>query len=279
MTGEPTHPYPPRYWWLKRISALVILILLLLTVLRIWWGYDAEKKLDALIASLHAAGEKILPEDFNSPPIPDSENAADYLNRAAAAINLNAEPPAASNMFYPGYLPMPAEWYAVAGKAVAANQTPLQLTRQARQHRPVDWKIHFASPTNLFSILPRLNPQRELANLLADTALEEHLTGNDSEAIETIRDLFAQSDALDQRPILISHLVAIGIRALGLHRLQLIAPGLRLADDPSPAPTTQPTTPVQRRQVQDLINLLLASDSSGLQFALQGERMLVMDSV
>src|SRR5262245_42071518 len=61
---EPAYPYPPRYWWLTRLSALVVLLGLALAGLRWWWGNHADRKMDAVIAAAHARGEKILVADY-----------------------------------------------------------------------------------------------------------------------------------------------------------------------------------------------------------------------
>ncbi len=281
-TGSETAvAYPPRYWWLRRIALGFALLILLLGLVRLWWGYDAKARLDAAIAEIRAGGEPILPDDFVFPAVPDRENAAYYLKQAAAALNSAAEPPAETNMEY-SYAPLPAEWFEVARKAVEGNQPSLKLLREARRHTKVDWGLKFKTPV-FNAMMPGLNSQRHLANLLGDTAVYEHFTGNDAAALEHIRDIFAAADALDQQPILVSHLVAGGVRALALHRLQVIAPGIRLADDPSPAtaPSTRPAVPAQRAQVQALIALLLdlRSQQEGMRRALQGERMMQVDSI
>ena len=51
----------------------------------LWWGHEAQRRLDAEIAAIRARGEPILIEDFTVQPVPDSENAALLLRKAAAA--------------------------------------------------------------------------------------------------------------------------------------------------------------------------------------------------
>ena len=45
-------PVPPRYWWLKRILVAVGVLVLLLVVFRLWWGWEAQRRLDAKIAEV-----------------------------------------------------------------------------------------------------------------------------------------------------------------------------------------------------------------------------------
>lgn len=274
---EPRIAYPPRYWWLKRICAGCVLLLAVLAGARAWWGYDADRRMKAAIAAIRARGEPILPEDFQSSPLADADNAVTYLKLAGAAYNPAAEPPVSTNMSYTD-APLPAEWFVVARKAIEGNQASLRHLREARNHRQVDWGVKPTVAT-VPLIFPRLDQQRALACLLGDSALYEHLNGNDAQAMEQLRDLLAMSDASDQGPFVVCHLVSIGIDTLGMHRLALIATRLRVADDPSPAPATKPVTPAQRSQVREMIALLLDSaKNKQLGRALAAERaMLVAD--
>ena len=92
-TVEPTvEPIPPRYWWLKRIGVAVGLLLVALFALRLWWGWEANRRLQAEIDRIIAAGEPIYPEDFDpKEDIPDDQNAARFLTAAEQAIRLTPE--------------------------------------------------------------------------------------------------------------------------------------------------------------------------------------------
>lgn len=58
-------PFPPRYWWLKRIVLAYALLFVALLILRLWWGHVAHNRLETEIAKYKAAGEPIEPEDFD----------------------------------------------------------------------------------------------------------------------------------------------------------------------------------------------------------------------
>ncbi|MBU0617471.1 MAG: hypothetical protein KKI02_07125, partial [Planctomycetes bacterium] len=79
-------PIPPRYWWLKRILLAVGVLILALSALRWWWGCEAERRLQAKIDEYRAAGQPVTIEDFQFPPVPDEDNAAHFLMKAAEAI-------------------------------------------------------------------------------------------------------------------------------------------------------------------------------------------------
>src|SRR3989304_269656 len=91
-TIEPTvEPIPPRYWWLKRIAAVAGILLVVLFALRLGWGWEANRRLQAEIDKIIAAGEPIYPEDFDpKEDIPDEQNAARLLIGADEAISFTS---------------------------------------------------------------------------------------------------------------------------------------------------------------------------------------------
>lgn len=284
---ESPEPYPPRYWWLKRILLGSALLLGLLVAARLIWGWDADRRMREEIAAIQAAGEPILPEDFSIERVPDAENYAIPYQRAMTILSSTNNSPRNGDMMWPSYLPYPAAWYSDAQIAIAQNAGAFAPLREARQHQKVDWNINwpelFASGiNNLVNKLMPFNQSRVMANLVADTAEYRHLEGNDAEALELIRDILAAADALDQQPILISHLVATGIDSLAVSALQIIAPGIRLTPEQTTSGTTQPHAhfPARREQVQELITLLLdPTHGDGWRKALYAERSLVPPSI
>ena len=55
---------PPRFWWLKRITCAGIAYMIFLLAVRLWWGWEAQRRLDAAIEERRAAGQPVLLEDF-----------------------------------------------------------------------------------------------------------------------------------------------------------------------------------------------------------------------
>ncbi|MFH1745907.1 MAG: hypothetical protein ABIG44_02570, partial [Planctomycetota bacterium] len=84
--ADEVRPIPPRYWWLKRLALATLVLLLILIAVRIWWGWYAERRLEALIAEYHAAGQPVLLEDYAEEPVPDDENAAKCYQEAHTAF-------------------------------------------------------------------------------------------------------------------------------------------------------------------------------------------------
>jgi hypothetical protein len=278
-SSEPALAYPPRFWWLKRIAIAGALVLVALAGLRWWWGIKSAKLLATEIAAFHARGEPILPEDFAAPQVPDADNGAFYLKQAGEAVDDSAPAPAASNVNYPDYLPFPNFWIPMAQKAVAASRKSLQLAREARRHPQVNWGVKYSTPA-FAVLLSHLNVQRNLANLLGDAAVYEHLQHDDAAALDHIEDLLFQVRAIDQEPFLINHLVAAGVQALANHRIELIAPGLTISDGTAPTTASQ-ARPASRAQVRRIIARLLdeQADRDALQRTFRGEQMEQFDTL
>ncbi len=273
---EPTHPYPPRYWWLKRLTVLGLIVVVGTACLRVWWGRVAERELERVVAELRGRGEPVWPEDFGPTDLPDEQNAAVLLRAATEALDRNSEPPSATNMSYNHYPPFPRRWHRVADSAMGANEKALELARRARGMPRADWRVTISRPA-FQVVLTHLNQSRQLAYLLADAAVHAHVNGDDAEAIERCRDVLALARAVDQQPFLVSHLVSIGIAAVGYNRIELIATDLHVN---STGATTAPRTGATPAQVRALIDEILARDDpAALPRALQSERMATLDTI
>ena len=76
---EPTGPYPPRFWWLKRILLLLSLLVAILLVLRAVAVHRAQRQLDQEVAALKARGQPVQWSDIHQAILPDDQNAAVIL--------------------------------------------------------------------------------------------------------------------------------------------------------------------------------------------------------
>jgi hypothetical protein len=275
---EVDYPYPPRFRWLKRLVVVYLVIAAALVGVRIWWGKLAQKKLDAGIAAIRATGEPALVDDLNRDKVPDADNAAYYYRLAITKLNPNVLSPAASNYTYNGYPPFSRKWFAMSEASAKANQGAFDLVREARKHPRVQWSSTYASPL-ITVILPHLNGMRDLANHVGDNALLKHFSGDDADAIESIKDIWATAHATEQQSFLITHLVAVGIRALALDRFEVIARDLTIAGR---SPTTRPTDhPATRKQVDELLAMILDDDAerAAAAHAYAGERLFQIDAI
>ena len=292
---EPHWPYPPRRWWLKRLTLGFVLLVVALGGLRAWWGREADRRLRRTLDAIAANGHPVRAADLNAPPVPDELNAAVYLNRAAAAVVPGVDSPSSSALEYNAYPPYPQQWHALSDASVKANGMAYVLSRRARAYDQSNWGTLISTPT-VAARLPHLNQTRHLANIVSDAALRAHLHGDDATALETVRDVRHQARVVSRERFLISYLVGIGVESVGLYKLQIIATGLRIGADengmpPTPGtagatallPTTQPAgqpRPATRAQVGQLIAELLDEEEwqQGVKRALADERANLLDT-
>ncbi len=266
-------PIPPRYYWLKRFSLAFAGLIVFLFVLRLWWGWEAHRRLQAEIDRIRASGEPIFPEDFDPPQkIPDDQNAALALIKAAQQITTTVE----QDEIISGLVKLPEitpeQWNLIADFETN-NRASLDLIRQARLKTTVDWGVRFGSPTVWVTnaIIPNLTPQRRLCRVLCAVAVSNHKAGNDAIAIDTLRDVLFLSTALDQMPSIISRLTASAIDAMAVSRLEFCTPDL-IVDQPSGA---------DRSLVDALIGDLLDEEAlrHALRRAMYAERMYQLNTI
>lgn len=274
--GE-TRPVPPRYWWLKRVLLTTGVLAVALVVLRLWWGWEAERRWQARIAEYRAAGEPVTIAEHQPPPIPDGENAAVLLEKAAKTLCSATPRPVEIIDFYPSR-ELALQWSDVLGRVIAAHTESLELARQARQRWRADWRLQLRSPL-LNAPLPPLSQQRQLSRLLVAAACYQHaVTRDDAAAVETLRDLVGQTRALHQmRAFLIAHLVGITVQANAVYAVEELTPALRIG-----AGQLAPTDgqPARAEQVRALIAELLdeADARESWLWAFYGERLIAMDT-
>ncbi|MCH7596425.1 MAG: hypothetical protein IID35_07685 [Planctomycetes bacterium] len=266
---------PPRYWWLKRLLIGGGVLLLALLVLRTWWGFVAQRRLDAQIAVYVARGEPIYPEDFDTEPIPDDQNAAKFLKDAAAALNLTMEQNDNVGQWY-RHAEKVADHLDEIRKMVDAHAPALQLLRKARHAPLTNWDTKFRTPV-MSTMLPFLSAQRMLAKFVWLGIVMKHQTGDDAAAVELLRDVTAQAKIMDRHPLLISHLVAIAIDALAVNAIESIAPQLTV-ESPENSPARS-ITPAKREQLLALIEDLVddTAYASAGRLTTMGERMLQLN--
>lgn len=272
-SSEESRPVPPRYRWLKRLSAAFVLFLLALAVTRLIWGQVAERRLQAQIARYRAAGQPVFLQDFAPAPVAEADNAAEYLRKAAAGLP-SLDPDEIYHGLRHGTLG-PAD----ARVFLDAHAETLRLLHEASTKTQADWHNQLTSP-GINTMLPNLTPQRSLAKAGCIAVRYEHVLGDDAAAIAIARDMLAIGPHIDtSAPGLIPRLVAIAGEALLSTALEEITPTLRVTDA---APTAAgPERPATRAEVQALMRELLnvAPLRQRWEQATQGERAYELDTV
>lgn len=85
--AEPQVPFPARFWWLKRLSTVSLLLLLLLGSVRAAWGWEADRRMRDALSAAAARGEPVEVAGLALPDLPDDSNAAWYVRKSADAVD------------------------------------------------------------------------------------------------------------------------------------------------------------------------------------------------
>jgi len=194
--------------------------------LPVWEGWYQQEQLNKEMQFVRARGEPILPEDFSTPAIADAENAALVLRAGARVVDTSSENYKKYGWVELG-LPLSDEEMQIIGTYRDGNPIPLARLHEARGRRGVDWQIPLTRPV-MWILLPDLNEQKELTNLGLGDLIWQHQMGNDRAAVERVKDLLAQSRAVDRVPLMVSHMVSLGIVASTMDKVTAMSPTLRI---------------------------------------------------
>lgn len=169
-------------------------------------------------------------------PAPDTADAWPLYKRAIDRIHEGDQQgktcPAASNLEYSGYPPFPAEWERMEKAAYEFNASALADVRKATSIKSAKWPHELVEGHIDRSYLSGV---RNLANQVGDAALYEHVHGKEASAFYRLADLWHLAELLDGKTpeSTLDALVGIGVRALVLYRMQVIASEIRIAEKAS----------------------------------------------
>ncbi len=264
--------------WRKVIIGLIVAgIMLLLTpiAIRLAVGWSVGDQLQAEIDRIRAAGEPILPEDFDLPPVPDDQNGALLIKQAAELVDKHPSDPNVFNWKYDDEAQI-AKDAAKFDKLLADLAEVRKLARQARDMPKTDWDVRMRSPV-LDDMVPEV-AERGPAKLLRIAAIRALQTGDQHEAVEILRDILGIARHIDRQPVLICHLVAVGIQSLAVNQVEPLAPELSIGRPT--AKDQRKVRPATRQQVEAFIDALLDTRPSQQAFveAFHAERMYMLDT-
>jgi hypothetical protein len=269
-------PLPRRGRRWRWIGYIFLLLIVGLSVAYFTWSRKSEARLTELLDELRRAGEPVEPADLVHRPIPTEDDAAPDLRAAVAALDQKSETFDAFNKIDLEQ-PLGAADREVIVKLVEGERDVLEKMRAARGKRDADWRIPYQSPS-IMTLLPHLNDMRSLANLGRAAAIHDRLRGNDGAALDHLRDVLAVGNAADTQPVMVGHLVALGVRSVAVYELDRMAADLKVSDDrAADAATAGPAT---RQQVRDAIRELLdeSRTDAGFAAAFRGERTMQIDT-
>jgi hypothetical protein len=267
-------PYPPRRWWLKRIAIASGVFTAAFITLFAAWHYYADQRLQAAIDKIKAAGEPLFPADFNTPPIPDEDNAVVLLEQAGEMILANEELLSLRLDGCFAFVGSDDEFISSCGILVETYGEALDLVRQARNRPLARWPTKAQSPLLDFEIC-NLAAQRSIAKLLSIRIRWLVLHSQHAEAARSIGDILTVAAVVDHHLSLLGHLVALSIEEFGLRAIE--DNGGRLADRGT-LPREHLETSLQD-EIRHLIRQLLSEDRLKARFfyALQFERAFQFD--
>lgn len=261
------HEHRRRWPW---VLFLLVALLLIGTFGVYWvWSTGGERRLAHQVALYKAAGEPIELADFNVVGVSDEDNAVIDLRAAATSIDESTDHYKAF-MQIDAALPLTAKEADTIKAFASDNAAAFKSVDLAMTKKGIDWKIPFRSPA-ISILLPDLNKQRQLSTLIQHDALAAHESGNDRQTMRDLRRIWFIGNAVDHQPVLISHLVATGIRSLAADLAQKTAPDLKIGSGPIDVPPAE---------IKAIIAMLLDEKESraAYQRSLLGERAFELDA-
>ena len=203
LQGSTTHPatdgvsecaddvalIPARYWWLKRLSVVGVLLLVAVCVLRIVWGQIAHSRLEAEIESYRAAGQLVYAHEFDAQldAVPAERNAAVLYEKAMTVMVEMAPDGTQLTAFLPEKVHVDSKLGGVQA-LMTANAEALRLVREARDKPDAAWSFRHSQTRST----PLLFREQFLLNGLMNFATAYHFhAGDHSAAVACWRDAAA----------------------------------------------------------------------------------------
>src|SRR2546421_11978034 len=214
-------------WWRGWVGLL--LLVGVMVIFRLGWGWWVQKQLNSKLAELRGRGEAAALAEVSYPKVKDAENAWPIWIKALNALVPGVDPPKSTNLDY-DYPPYPPAWMSYAAASEKAHAPVFALARRARDLPVAQFRQQLPAPANTW--LPYLNSIKSLVNLLADAGEDSHFIGDADEGIERLTDLMHLGESLHQDDFVFSQLVAIGAEAMACYSIQLVAPGLAESGPP-----------------------------------------------
>jgi hypothetical protein len=262
---EPLRPSPdelaapriPRFRALFRTLKLSTITLLLLFAIRLIWGYNAQRQIETRLAQYRARGELTRTADFNPPSIPDEQNAAFYILRAAKALTRperrDAEGLQPQDTCTPKIERIARDW-------IATNSEVFELVKLATKCDRAVWKSDRDFPETTksgFEAVWKIN------NLLITASTIEFKDGDHASCLSDLEQAFRIDRMLRSQPIWATQSFHSVDSIVFAEQIEQLAAFLKVKGD---AQQKQPSTgifvhhPASRDQVRTLIAFFLDED-------------------
>lgn len=268
----------PRFWWLKRVTALVIITAIAWVAFHFWLHSHIAAGEAVLLSKWKADGgphpDMLETMPGSAPNHPD--NAAYSLQQAAVML----APMTQAQSDWEGYqynrsdapLPLNEEDAAIIATIETMARPSLDLLRQARSRPEVDWGM---PAVEIMSNLALFSPMRDVAIRAGFAAQLHHHRGEIAEAMRLLRDIQFLGEAIPAyAPSIISGLVGIGVEAMVTRH----ASGFALGRSPDLSPEAEDAAWREAApEVRRLIAMLMdeSADAHRLPHAFRGERTML----
>jgi hypothetical protein len=265
---------PKRRWLAIPLFVLTVAVTGAPIWLDLWQGHHQEKMLLAEMEAVRKRGEPIFVEDFAAiaQSVKEEDNAALLLRAAGRAVN-------ASHISWEKFdddkiellEPLSDETARVVAEVLDVNRDALRRLREARGRAEVYWPVAVKRPLSEMP-MPDWQEQKALANLSMGDIAYQHYSGLDSAALERARDMLRMSAAMEEMPLGLSHLIAVGMSAMAAENLVMMAPALRIGESGGAA---------SKQQVRMVIAELLdeRAMAEGLRRSVRWSRMEQVDGI
>jgi hypothetical protein len=249
-------------------SLLAIAVTLVLA--HVTWSLIESGGLRNQIAALKAAGEPIVPKDFQPPP-DGPDNGGNDIMAAGKAVGEYADAHREYAMLSAALPLRPQERSTIDASLAALPDVSAKLDA-ARAKPRHDWNLDLRSPVLINMALQDMSHVRALVTHLGYVALLDHERGDDRSAMARVDQILFVSRFADRHPSLVGHLVSIGCAALACDKVFEMTPDLKIGTGPKDA---------SPQDVRKMIAVLLddAPSQQGLRLAFRGERMCELDAV
>lgn len=270
----PDAPSIPRFWWLKRLVALFVVVVVGLVGFHWWLTRHFEAKVERIVQSWRDDGGP-MPADVakNTGVAVGEDNAAFHLSQAMAGLtNLTQRERDLWYNHVGELMPVPTSRIDVVRGIVERDEPALAMVREARDADRVDWGYKALDMTVFMS--PNLNGMRDLANRQSWALGVAHYQGEIDQALRYGEDVIVLAEATPYNgPGIIAGLVASGIHALAADRLVKLVwhrpPGMTPEQERAAWQTA-------RADVEAIIERLLdeQQDAKRLELSWRGERVI-----
>jgi hypothetical protein len=258
-------PYPPRFWWLKRIACAWILFFLFLVALRLWWGHRADRACEAAVRRAADLGTRTRPSEYDGGALPDDRNTVALLEKAGTFTTTSARENEVLDLASGG-AKLSEEDLRVVEALRLRNPEVISTFKVAKDLDRVEWKPQQG-----------LSAHRMLCKFIATSVAYFHQIDRDALAVAALDDLHYLADVLAKESTLIGHFVALAGYAQGFRQVEAMAPNLCVTDEEPP----QAERCAGREDVRKLIDRLL--DQAALRHsaikAAERELALQLDSI